>query len=110
MLLLASGGAMLAPSDTPHRLDRGDVDDQAAVALDRKGVAGVDDRRRPWFFDGGRPIDVVARAKSVALEHAVFERITCNERVDLARLEHGRATGAPLERGQARRVERENNR
>ena len=46
----------------------------------------------------------------VALIDAIFEQVLNDRGVHLARLEHGRATGAPLERGQARRVEREDNR
>jgi hypothetical protein len=101
---------MLAPPDTPHRFDRSDVNDQAAVVLDRKGVAGVHDRGRARLFDRRRPGYGIAGAQVIALIDAIFEHVLNDCRIDLARLERGGATGAPLERGQARRIEREDDR
>src|SRR6058998_1469235 len=45
------------------RLSRapGDVDDEAAVFLDRQDVAAIDDRGGPRLLDGGRPLDRLAR-------------------------------------------------
>src|SRR5690349_2273040 len=71
----SSAGAMLAPPDTPHRSGCVDVNDQAAVVLDRKCVGGVDDRCRTRLLDGGGSLELIAGSKGFALIDTVFDRI-----------------------------------
>src|SRR5438876_7237130 len=106
-VLESSGGAMLAPPDTPHRSGCVHVDDQAAVVFDRKCVGGVDDRCGSGLLDGGGTIELVAGAKCLALIDPVFDRIAREAGVDFTGLERGRAGGAAVERGETRLVQGE---
>src|SRR5213593_129882 len=76
------------------------------MLFDRKCVGGGDDRCGSGLLDGGGAIHLVASAKRFALVDAVFEVVTRQRGVDLARLERWRAVGSALDGGQAQRLQR----